>query len=115
VRDFYQPYKESIDELHKLRQAHAILIGMIQNQQITVGGPFKQQQEKMNSSWGGNQRQTQSDFSLKKITATSSGLPKGDNVLFGQKKMNNTMTGINHSFTDFMTCGSMLGGKNALT
>ena len=29
VKDFYQAYKEATDELTKLREAHAILIGMI--------------------------------------------------------------------------------------
>lgn len=29
VKDFYQAYKDSTDELTKLREAHAILIGMI--------------------------------------------------------------------------------------
>eukprot|EP00350_Pseudokeronopsis_sp_OXSARD2_P005254 CAMPEP_0170544950 /NCGR_PEP_ID=MMETSP0211-20121228/3519_1 /TAXON_ID=311385 /ORGANISM="Pseudokeronopsis sp., Strain OXSARD2" /LENGTH=61 /DNA_ID=CAMNT_0010848727 /DNA_START=534 /DNA_END=719 /DNA_ORIENTATION=- len=41
MKEFYQPYKASMEELQKLRQAHAILIGMIQNQQLSVTSPFK--------------------------------------------------------------------------
>mmetsp|Transcript_37028 Transcript_37028/g.27371 ORF Transcript_37028/g.27371 Transcript_37028/m.27371 type:complete len:96 (+) Transcript_37028:426-713(+) len=41
MKEFYQPYKNSVEELQKLRQAHAILIGMIQNQQLSITSPFK--------------------------------------------------------------------------
>lgn len=34
--DFYGPYKECQDELRKLREAHALLISMIQSQQLSV-------------------------------------------------------------------------------
>ena len=29
IKDFYQTYKDSVEELTKLREAHTILIGMI--------------------------------------------------------------------------------------
>ena len=36
-KDFYETYKNSLDELNKLREAHTILIGMIQNHHLTIG------------------------------------------------------------------------------
>ena len=37
TKDFYQTYKDCLDELNKLREAHTILIGMIQNHHLTIG------------------------------------------------------------------------------
>lgn len=37
TKDFYTAYKDCVDELNKLREAHTILIGMIQNHHITIG------------------------------------------------------------------------------
>ena len=34
--DFYAPYKDQQDELRKLREAHALLISMIQSQQLSI-------------------------------------------------------------------------------
>lgn len=34
--DFYAPYKECQEELRKLREAHGLLISMIQTQQLNV-------------------------------------------------------------------------------
>ena len=37
IKDFYQSYKQSVEELGKLREAHSVLISMIQNQHISIG------------------------------------------------------------------------------
>lgn len=37
TRDFYSAYKQTLDELTKLREAHAVLIGMIQNHHLSIG------------------------------------------------------------------------------
>ncbi len=37
MKDFYLAYKNSIDELKQLREAHTILIGMIQNHHLDIG------------------------------------------------------------------------------
>ena len=37
IKDFYQTYKDSVEELTKLREAHTILIGMIQNHHLHIG------------------------------------------------------------------------------
>jgi hypothetical protein len=37
TKDFYSTYKECLDELNKLREAHTVLIGMIQNHHLSIG------------------------------------------------------------------------------
>ena len=37
TKDFYATYKECLDELGRLREAHTILIGMIQNHHLSIG------------------------------------------------------------------------------
>jgi hypothetical protein len=44
TKDFYSTYKDCLEELNKLREAHTILIGMIQNHHLSIGGNYVQQQ-----------------------------------------------------------------------
>ena len=37
TKDFYSAYKQTLDELSRLREAHAVLISMIQNHHLSVG------------------------------------------------------------------------------
>lgn len=37
IKDFYGTYKQTVDELNKLREAHTVLIGMIQNHHLSIG------------------------------------------------------------------------------
>ncbi|CDW74156.1 UNKNOWN [Stylonychia lemnae] len=37
LKDFYQTYKDCVEELNKLREAHTVLIGMIQNNDLDIG------------------------------------------------------------------------------
>lgn len=36
-REFYSTYKDCVEELNKLREAHTVLISMIQNHHLDIG------------------------------------------------------------------------------
>lgn len=44
TKDFYSTYKDCVEELNKLREAHTVLIGMIQNHHLDIGVEIKTQQ-----------------------------------------------------------------------
>ncbi|TNV77927.1 hypothetical protein FGO68_gene12296 [Halteria grandinella] len=136
--DFYGAYQESQDELRKLREAHALLISMIQSQQLQVTPPpailSLTPQQKVNSfGFFGkladmsreNQRSHAESEYIQSKPSTSFYTGNGnrgrqsesvilDNseILIAQNSSRRNRSSASEILKSFITCGSLAGGGN---
>ena len=76
MKDFYLSYKQCVDELNTLREAHSVLISMIQNQHVNIGASnyFSNEKSSKRRSMDYVQkiRQNSKDFRISKTPGSGS-------------------------------------------